>query len=320
MLNLLLVTLGVALLTSGGEALIRGSLAAARKMNVSPLLSGLLIVGFGTSAPELVVSVDAALSERPDIAIGNVVGSNISNILLILGLCALITPLAVRPLVLRRDSVTVVAASILFLILVGGNALVRSDAAIFLLALVAYLLWAYWTERSGVAPSAELHKAEEQELTALPKTTLWIVMAVVLGLVLLIAGSQVLLRGAVGIAESFGVSEAVIGLTLVAVGTSLPELSISVIAAFRRHADVAIGNILGSNIFNLLGILGISALLQPLPVPARILQFDQWVMLGTSLVLLIFLYTGRQLSRLEGGILLLGYGAYLALSFTLFSA
>lgn len=319
MLNLLLVALGVALLTSGGEALIRGSLAAARKMNVSPLLSGLLIVGFGTSAPELVVSVDAALSERPDIAIGNVVGSNISNILLILGLCALITPLAVRPLALRRDSVTVVAASILFLILVGGNALVRSDAAIFLLALVAYLLWAYWTERSGEAPSAELHKAEEQELTALPKTTLWIVMAIVLGLLLLIAGSQVLLRGAVGIAESFGVSEAVIGLTLVAVGTSLPELSISVIAAFRRHADVAIGNILGSNIFNLLGILGVSALLQPLPVPARILQFDQWVMLGTSLVLLVFLYTGRQLSRLEGGILLIGYGAYLTLSFTVFS-
>lgn len=156
-----------------------------------------------------------------------------------------------------------VAASILFLILVGGNALVRSDASIFLLALLAYLVWAYLTERSGTAPSAELHRAEGVEVTALPKTILWIVVAVLLGLVLLIAGSQVLLTGAVGIAESFALSEAVIGLTLVTVGTSLPELSISVIAAFRRHADVAIGNILRSNIFNLLGILGISALLQP---------------------------------------------------------
>ncbi|MEC7815692.1 MAG: calcium/sodium antiporter [Pseudomonadota bacterium] len=318
MLSLLFVLVGVVLLTVGGEALIRGSLAAAQRLGISPLLSGLLIVGFGTSAPELVVSIDAALSERPDIAIGNVVGSNIGNILLILGLCALISPLAVKPLVLRRDGVTVVAASILFLLLVGGDALVRSDAAIFLLGLAGYLIWAYWTERSGSAPSAGLHIAEGQEVTTLPRTTLWIMLAVVLGLGLLVAGSQVLLRGAVDIATFLGVSEAVIGLTLVAVGTSLPELSISVIAAFRRHADVAIGNILGSNIFNLLGILGISALLQPLPVHERILMFDQWVMLGTSLILLLFLYTGSRLSRVEGGLLLLGYAAYVALSFTVF--
>lgn len=319
MLNLLLVVIGILLLTSGGEALIRGALAAAKRLNVSPLLSGLLIVGFGTSAPELAVSIDAAVNGRPDIAIGNVVGSNISNILLVLGLCALITPLAVKPLVLRRDAITVVAASVLFLILVGGSALARSDAAIFLLALMAYLIWAYWTERAGTVPSATLHIAEGEEVTALPKTVLWIVTAVLLGLVLLIAGSQVLLKGAVGIAESFGLSEAVIGLTLVAVGTSLPELTISVIAAFRRHADVAIGNILGSNIFNLLGILGVSALLQPLPVHQRILQFDQWVMLATSLIVLLFLFTGRKLSRGEGGLLLLGYGVYVGLSFTVFS-
>ena len=195
MLNLLFVALEIVLLTAGGEALIRGSLAAASGMGFSPLLSGLLI----------------------------------------LGLCAVITPLAVKPLVLQRDAVTVVAASILFLVLVGGKALARSDAAIFLLALVAYLVWAYRTERSGAAPSADLHRAAGQEVTVLLKTTLWIVMAVVEGLLFLIMGSQVLLKGAVGIAESFGLSEAVIGLTLVAVGRSLPELSISVIAAFRRH-------------------------------------------------------------------------------------
>ncbi len=320
MVNFLLLTLGIGLLTVGGEALIRGSLAAASRLGVSPLLSGLVIVGFGTSAPELVVSVDAALNHKPDIAIGNVVGSNIGNILLILGICALITPMAVKPLALRRDAVTVVAASILFLVLAGGSALGPVDAVILLMTLVAYLVWAYWSERSHAAPSAEVHKAESQELTALPESGVWTVITVITGLLLLITGSQVLLMGAVGIAEHFKVSEAVIGLTLVAVGTSLPELSISVIAALRRHADVAVGNVLGSNIFNLLGILGVSAILQPLPVHIRILQFDQWVMLGSSLLLLLFLYTGNRLGRLEGGVLLAGYVVYVVLSFTQFGS
>ncbi|MEX2488850.1 MAG: calcium/sodium antiporter [Pseudomonadales bacterium] len=320
MLNMLLLAVGVVLLSVGGEALIRGSLAAARRLRVSPLLSGLVIVGFGTSAPELVVSVDAAINERPDIAVGNVVGSNIGNILLILGICAIISPLGVKPLALRRDAIVVVAASILFVVLVGGNALGRVDGIIFLVALVAYLIWAYLSERDHAGPVAELHQAEAGELSALPKSLWFIVIAILLGLSLLIGGSQVLLRGAIGIAAHFGVSEAVIGLTLVAVGTSLPELSISVIAAIRRHADVAVGNILGSNIFNLLGILGVSALLQPLPVHARILQFDQWVMLGTALLLLLFLYTGRRLSRVEGGLLLVGYGAYVAVGFSVFAS
>lgn len=319
MLNILFLLIGIALLTGGGEALIRGSLGAARRLRVSPLLSGLVIVGFGTSAPELVVSVNAAIDGRPDIAIGNIVGSNVSNILLILGVCALITPLVVKPLALRRDAVTVVAASVLFLVLVGGEALGRADAAIFLAALGAYLVWAYWSERFHAAPSGELHHAEADELSTIPKSVLWTVIALVCGLLLLIGGSHVLLIGAVGIAEHLGVPETVIGLTLVAVGTSLPELSISVIAAIRRHADVAVGNILGSNIFNLLGILGVSALLQPLPVNARILQFDQWVMLGTSLLLLLFLYTGRCLSRVEGGVLVVGYGVYVWLSFAVIS-
>ncbi len=318
MLNVLYLFVGIVLLTVGGEALIRGSLAAAKRLGVSPLLSGLVIVGFGTSAPELVVSVNAAIDGRPDIAIGNVVGSNIGNILLILGLCALISPLSVKPLALRRDAVTVVAASLLFLVLVGGSALGRGDAAIFLVALGAYLVWAYWSEQIHTAPSGELPQAEAGELSAIPKSVSWTVVAVVVGLLILAAGSQVLLIGAIGIAAHFDVPEAVIGLTLVAVGTSLPELSISVIAAIRRHADVAVGNVLGSNIFNLLGILGLSALLQPLPVHERILLFDQWVMLGTSLLLLLFLYTGRRLSRAEGGVLMVGYGIYVWLSFTVF--
>ena len=319
MMNFVYLLIGVALLSVGGEALIRGSMAAARRLNISPLLSGLIIVGFGTSAPELVVSVDAAMNSRPDIAIGNVVGSNIGNILLILGVCALITPLAVKPLVLRRDAVTVVLASILFIVLVGGQSLGQLDAVVLLIALAAYLGLAYWSECYHAAPSADLHKAEAKEVSSVPKSTLWTIVMVITGLLLLIGGSQVLLKGAVGIAEYFGVSQAVIGLTLVAVGTSLPELSISVIAALRKHADVAVGNVLGSNIFNLLGILGVSAFLQPLPVHARVLQFDQWVMLGASLLLLLLLYTGRRLSRIEGGLLLFAYVVYIALSFYVFS-
>ena len=319
LVNLLLLTLGVALLTIGGEALIRGALAAAVRLRISPLLSGLLIVGFGTSAPELVVSVDAALSGRPDIAIGNVVGSNIGNTLLILGVCALITPLTVRPMALRRDAGTVVAASVLFLVLVGGSALNRLDAVFLLAGLGAYLGWSYWTERTLAGPVAERHASEAEAIHALPHTVIRTLVALVGGLLLLVAGSQVLLTGAVGIAEALGVSEAVVGLTLVAVGTSMPELTISVIAALRRHADVAVGNILGSNIFNLLGILGISAILQPLPVPERILDFDQWVMLGTAVLLWLFLFTGRRLSRLEGGILFGAYAAYIWATFAIIS-
>lgn len=317
--NIIFLVIGVALLSLGGEALIRGSLSAAKRLGISPLLSGLLIVGFGTSAPELVVSVDAAVNARPDIAIGNVVGSNIGNILLILGICALITPLAVKPLALRRDASMVIAASILFVILASDNVIRQIDALVLLIILVAYLVWAYWSEKYHTAASTELHEAEAIELTALPKSNLLTVVLVTAGLLLLIGGSKVLLIGAVGIAEGLGVSEAVIGLTIVAVGTSLPELTISVVAALRRHADVAVGNVVGSNIFNILGILGVSAMLQPLQVHARVSQFDQWVMVGTSILLFLLLYTGRRISRLEGGGLMFGYVAYIAMSFYAFA-
>ncbi|NDL70887.1 calcium/sodium antiporter [Vreelandella alkaliphila] len=309
---------GIVLLTLGGEALIRGAVAGAKRMGISPLLTGLVVVGFGTSFPELVVSIDAAIRQQPDIAIGNIVGSNIGNILLILGLCAVIFPMSVQPLALRRDGVVVVGASLLFIVLAWSGALGRWDAAILLAALTAYLIWAYRTECNQPLPATEMHSAEAEELTAIPSSTAMTVMALIVGLAMLIGGSQLLLYGAIGLAQAMGISEAVIGLTIVAVGTSLPEMAVSVIAALRRHADVAVGNILGSNIFNLLGILGISAFLQPLPIAERVSQFDQWVMLGAAGVLLLFLYTGMRLSRWEGAALLGGYAAYLALSFTIF--
>lgn len=319
MINILFLIIGVFLLTLGGEILIRGALSASGQLGISPLLSGLVIVGFGTSSPELAVSVEAALSSNPDISIGNVVGSNISNVLLILGICALITPMTVQPSALRRDGLVALAATIIFMVTIIGGLLARVDALILLLLLAAYLVWAYKSEKNPESPQADVYKAEANEIDKKPASVIGTVAAIVGGLVLLIGGSNILLKGAIGIAESYNVSEAVIGLTLVAVGTSLPELSISVLAAFRKHADVAIGNILGSNIFNLLGILGVSALITPLTVNPRIVAFDQWVLLGISIMLLIFLFTGRRLNRWEGGILLLGYIGYIVLSFTVFT-
>ncbi len=318
-MNFVLLGIGIGLLAIGGESLIRGALAAASRLGVSALLCGLVIVGFGTSTPELVVSVTAAIRNQPDIAIGNVVGSNIGNCLLILGVCALVRPLKVKPIALKRDAVTGIAASLLFLVLATGGTLGRTDSAILLSSFVVYLVWTYWSERFMAAPAAEVHAAEADEISALPNSVPWIIVSVASGLLLLIGGSRVLLIGAVGIAEDTGVSEAVIGLVLVAVGTSLPEFTISLLATLRNHADVAVGNVLGSNIFNLLGILGVSSLLQPLPVHGRVLSFDLWIMLGTSTLLLVFLSTGNRLTRAEGAILVTAYAAYCVLSFAVFS-
>lgn len=314
-MHALYLLIGILLLTAGGEALIRGALGLANRLGVSPLLTGLVVVGFGTSTPELIVSLDAALSGEPDIAIGNVIGSNIANILLILGLCALITPLAVTPTALGRDAVVVILSTLLYLLLAAGRVLSTSDGLMFLLGLGLYVGWAYLSEKDQSSPAAAMHTAEASVPTHVPQSLLRASLTSLLGLGLLIGGSRVLLQGAVGLAQSLGVSEALIGLTLVAVGTSLPELTISVVAALRKQADVAVGNILGSNIFNLLGILGLSALVQPLTVSNRIHAFDQWVMLGVALLAYVVLYTGRQITRWEGGLLLGGYLAYAGISY-----
>ncbi|MEX1146799.1 MAG: calcium/sodium antiporter, partial [Sphingomonadales bacterium] len=308
---------GIILLTLGGEAVVRGALAAASRLGVSPLLAGLVIVGFGTSAPEMVVSVDAALNQQPDIAIGNVVGSNIGNILLILGICAIITPMTIHPRGLLRDGTVMVGASVLFVVLAWGSAVVRTDAVILLAAFGGYLVWAYLTERRDQSPIAQIHRDEGSEIKAVPHHPAIIIAVLIVGMAALIGGSRLLVTGATEIATAAGLPEAVIGLTLVAVGTSLPELAVSLMAAIRRHADVAVGNILGSNIFNLLGILGLSAILQPLPIHPRIVAVDQWVMLASALVLVVFLRTGHRINRIEGAALLAGYVAYVIASFTL---
>ncbi len=313
----LLLLLGIALLTAGGEALIRGAMGLAERTGLSPLLIGIVIVGFGTSVPELVVSVDAVLGGHQDIAVGNVVGSNIANILLILGLCAILTPLSITPLGLRRDAFSMIGATLLFMIVANLGWLDWRAGLVLLAVLAAYLTISYLTEeRASDSAAAAVHQAEAEVLTHYPSSLSRAVGAVLLGFALLVGGSRVALAGAIAIAENLGVSEALVGLTLVAVGTSLPELAISVMAALKKQADVAVGNVLGSNIFNVLGIAGVAACVQPLAVPPRIANVDQWVMLGAAIALvLLLLLRGGRLKRIEGVVLLGCYIGYVWMSY-----
>ncbi|MBM2294437.1 calcium/sodium antiporter [Sulfitobacter pseudonitzschiae] len=285
----------------GGEALVRGSVGIARRLAIPPLLIGLTVVGFGTSTPELLVSVDAAWRGVPDIALGNIIGSNIANILLIVGLTALVWPITVMGATLRRDTLVMVAAAVVLVPIFALGFMGWLSGIILVAGLVGYLIWAYRTPGEAAA--------EDDALPA-PSSTLNSVLWVIGGLVVLMVGARFLVDGSVNIARGFGVSEAFIGLTIVAVGTSLPELATSLIAAFRRQSEIAIGNIVGSNIFNVLGILGITAMITPIPVADRFLNFDLPVMIAVSLVLTALLLTRPQIGRWMGVALLAGYLAY----------
>lgn len=313
MLNLMWLLLGLALLTFGGEAVVRGALAAAKRLGVSPLLAGLAIVGFGTSAPELVVSVKASLSGQPEIALGNVIGSNIANILLILGIGALITPLAIHLHSFKRDGFTLIVSCLLFMGLASFGGLSRWEGLVMVLGLVGYLVWAYKTEREDIAAGVETEPEVEMPQMAIPLILLYLLI----GFAMLIYGADRFLLGAIGLAKSFGVSDAVIGLTVVAVGTSLPELAATIVAAWRRHTDVVVGNVLGSNIFNLLNILGVAAIIQPIPFGGRLMAVDQWIMLAVSVALLVFLWFGMSLNRWKGAVFLLAYVSYVGVMFGL---
>jgi len=306
-----LVAVGLILLFFGGEALVRGAVNMAARLGVSPLLIGLTIVAFGTSSPELVVSLQAGLKSQPDLAVGNVVGSNIANILLILGISALIHPLRCQPIIVMRDGTFMVAASIILVVTGYWSPINRIEGILMLAGLIGVILYSYRSEKRRNLPPETVTIPEIADLAARPMR-FWVGAVLVIGgLAALVLGSHALVKGAVGLARAAGVSEAVIGLTLVAVGTSLPELATSAIAAFRRQADVAVGNVIGSNVFNILGILGLTAIVTPIPVNPQMVSFDLWVMLGCALVLLPFLITGWRLSRMEGGIFLAVYGLYL---------
>jgi cation:H+ antiporter len=313
LINLGLLITGIALLALGGEGVVRGALAVSARLGISPGVTGLTIVGFGTSAPELVVSVDAAVNRLPDIAIANVIGSNISNVLLVLSVCALIAPLSISRRALSHDAMAMVAATVVFLLLAAGEGLGRGDGVVLLLALAAYLLWTYRTEVRAGSDAGTIHRAEASEIAVVPSSTWLAVVVLAGGFATLLLGSRLTLTAAVELGGRLGISDAVIGLSVVALGTSLPEFAVSVLATVRGHHAVAIGNVLGSNVFNLLGILGVSAMLQPLPLVGRMAATDQWVMLGATLLLVVLMFTGRRLTRLEGALLLGCYAAFITL-------
>ena len=297
-MDYLFLVLGLIGLFAGGDALVRGAVGIAQRLAMPPLLIGLTVVGFGTSTPELLVSVDAALRGVPDIAIGNVVGSNIGNILLIVGLSALVWPIRVAGGTLRRDLAVMLAAALALVPLFWLDALGRPAGLGLVAALAAYLGWTYLQQR-GAAP-----------VISAGAPPLW--RALIwggVGLAALMLGARWLVDGSVAIARGAGVSEAFIGLTIVAIGTSLPELATSLIAALRRHSEIAIGNIVGSNIFNVLGILGATALIAPIPIAPRFLTFDLPVMIAASLALAALL-SRPAIGRLTGCGLLLAYAGY----------
>ncbi len=303
---------GFVALMVGGEYLVRGAVAIASRLGMSPMVIGLTLVGFGTSTPELLTSLQAAFAGAPGIAVGNVVGSNIANILLILGVAAVITPVAVNPAAFRRDGAVLIAASLAGLAIVLTGTLGRGAGAVLLAGLVAYVALTILFERRRHTAAAELYEAEAESVEIPGTSPLVATLQFVGGLAVTLLGARLLVSGAVGLATDLGVSDAVIGLTVVAIGTSMPELVTSVVAARRGHGDVAFGNILGSNIFNILGILGITALVKPLAVPEVIADFDIWVMLAATALLVATAVSGWRITRLEGAILLACYIAYLA--------
>lgn len=309
------IVAGLILLAAGGEGVIRGAVGVARKLGLSELLIGLTLVGFGTSAPELLTSIDAALLGSPGIALGNVLGSNIGNILLILALVVLIRPLNVNPAAISRDGVLVILISIALtgLAFVFGE-FNRWIGTILVLALIAYVAGVWWIERKGGA-AAVVHEEEAHTHDPAPPT-LWLsAFFAVGGLALLVWGADLLVHGAITTARLAGISETVIGLTIVAIGTSLPELVATLAAALKGRSDVAFGNIVGSNIYNILGILGVTALIHPITIPADVGITDWAVLIGSAILLVVFALTGRRITRLEGAILLTAYVAYTAFLF-----
>ncbi|NVJ69135.1 MAG: calcium/sodium antiporter [Alphaproteobacteria bacterium] len=310
------VVAGLVLLVVAGDYLVRGSVSLARRAGVSKLIIGLTIVAFGTSAPELVVGVDAVLTGAPTLALGNVVGSNIANVLLVVGLPAIISPMVCSSPRLGRNLMFMLAATVLFI----GMAFTGTfewQQGVILLAFLSLFIGYSISRRKACPIEAAAEMAEMDELQHKPDSYRVASIMVLGGLIGLIFGADLLVVGSVDIARNFGVSEAVIGLTLVALGTSLPELITALVAAVRGHCEVAVGNVIGSNIFNLLSIIGITSIVGPIPVPDSFLNVDLWVMLASSLFLVPFIRPNSHVGKVAGIVMVLlyiGYIVYLAQS------
>jgi len=305
------IIVGLLLLVWSADRFVGGAAAVARHFGMPPLLIGMVVVGFGTSAPEMSVSALSSLQGNPAIALGNAYGSNIANIALILGLAALISPIAVHSGVLRKELPILTLVTFLAGFQLWDGMLSRSDAYLLLLVFAGLLGWTIWqgVRRGDDNLALEVEQTFSAELMSLGRAVLWLVV----GLIVLVASSRVLVWGAVALAHGFGVSDLVVGLTVVAIGTSLPELASSVIAARKQEHDIALGNVLGSNLFNTLAVVGIAGAIHPASVPGGILTRDLPVMLLLTLSLFAIGYGLRgpgRINRLEGGLLLAAFLAY----------
>ena len=326
----LMVLGGLILLFIGGEALVRGSVSVARKLNISELVIGLTLVGFGTSVPELVTSLRAIGQDAVGIAVGNVVGSNIANILLVLGLAAVIRPILTNPRALARDGMIMLAVTALLCALIWFDMFTRPVGIGLLGLLLAYLTYSFIADQRRGSEAAAMHAAEGEVVEAHYGLVVGLLIALG-GLVGVILGARLLVDGGVVIARDLGISETVIGLTIVAVGTSLPELVTSVVAAYRGKSDVALGNVIGSNIFNVLGILGVTAVVHPFTLRGDIAveamsqgrassiisSTDIGALILSVFLLMLFAMTGKRIARWEGAVLLLAYVLYFGLLFDL---
>jgi cation:H+ antiporter len=305
---------GLLLLVAGAEVLVRGAAKLAAQFGIPPLIIGLTVVAFGTSAPETAVSVQAAVNGSGDLAIGNVIGSNIANVLLVLGLTALVAPLIVSRQLIRLDVPIMIGASLVVYALAWDGRLSRLDGALLFAGILVYTSFLIISSRKApVVDNDEFSK--EFGLQQAPKPYAWLadVGLIVVGLVLLVGGAQLLVEGAVSLARALGLSELIIGLTVIAIGTSLPELATSILAAFKGERDIAVGNIVGSNIFNLLLVLGLASLVAPLPISVspNALAFDFPVMIAVAVACLPIFFAGYRINRWEGLLFVAYYGAYL---------
>ena len=301
-----LLVAGLALLALAGDALVRGSVSIAERMHIPPIVVGLTIVAFGTSAPELMVSLEAALEGAPGLALGNVIGSNIANTTLVLGLPAIFAPLVLAERGVRTSLTFMIAISVVLIVLAQDLTLGRLSGALLFGLLIVYLLYsAFMAQRDRRAALAMMEEVDDKPVKLPLAITL-----VIAGIAGLAYGGKLTTDGALGVAEMFGLADAAVGLTIVALGTSLPELAASLAAALRRQTGVAVGNVIGSNVFNVLGILGITAMIVPLHVDGALLRFDLWVMLAASAVLVPFAFTRRPIGRFFGLLLTIAYLAY----------
>lgn len=302
---------GLAMLAVGGDILVRGAASAARRLGVSPLLIGLTVVGFGTSTPELVTSLQAAFAGSPGIAIGNVVGSNISNVLLILGVTALIAPLAVDQRAFRRDAVMLALATAGLAWAVLQGRLTREMGLVAVALLLIYLLVVWMSERRRPDPEGDrIADAAREPSKSAPSLWMALPMAAA-GIAITVYGAHLLVGGAITVAHDFGVSDTMVGLTIVALGTSLPELVTSLVAALRKQGEVALGNVVGSNLYNILGILGVTAAIKPIDVPPAIARLDVWILAAATAAMILFATRRGRITRGEGLLLVAGYAAYI---------